>query len=82
MGRKRLSEIMGLEIINVHNGEKYGYLGDCEMTFNAKTGEIINVVASENKASLFSFRDINAIEIPWSSKLKESEKTIIFDYKL
>lgn len=82
MSRKRLSEIMSLEIINVHNGEKYGYLGDCEMTFNIKTGEIVNVVASESKSSFFSFRDDNVIEIPWSSKLKQSEKTIIFDYKL
>jgi YlmC/YmxH family sporulation protein len=82
MSRKRLTEIMNLEIINVHNGEKYGYLGDCEMTFNIKTGEILNVIASESKASLFSFRDDNVIEIPWSSKLKQSEKTIIFDYKI
>lgn len=82
MSKKRLSEIMNLEIINVHNGEKYGYLGDCEMSFSIKTGEIINVVASESKASLFSFRDDNVIEIPWTSKLKQSEKTIIFDYKI
>lgn len=82
MSRKKLSEIMGLEIINVHNGEKYGYLGDCEMTFSIKTGEIISIIASENKASIFSFRDDSTIEIPWSSKLKQSEKTIIFDYKL
>lgn len=80
--RKRLSEIINLEIINVHNGEKYGYLGDCEITFDTKTGEIINVSANEGKNSLFAFRESNTIEIPWSSKLKESEKTIIFDYKL
>lgn len=82
MSRKRLTEIMNLEIINVHNGEKYGYLGDCELTFNIKTGEIMNVVASESKASLFSFKDDNVIEIPWTSKLKQSERTIIFDYKI
>lgn len=82
MSRKKLSEIMNLEIINVHNGEKYGYLGDCEMTFSIKTGEIQNVVVSESKTSLFSFRDDNVIEIPWTSKLKQSERTIIFDYKI
>jgi YlmC/YmxH family sporulation protein len=82
MSRKRLSEIMNLEIINVHNGEKYGYIGDCEITFDVKTGEILNVVASEGKSSIFSFRDNNVLEIPWTSKLKQSEKTIIFDYKL
>jgi YlmC/YmxH family sporulation protein len=82
MSRKRLSEIMNLEIINVHNGEKYGYIGDCEISFDVKTGEILNIVASEGKGSLFSFRDNNIIEIPWTSKLKQSEKTIIFDYKI
>ncbi len=82
MGKKRLSEIMNLEIINVYNGEKYGYLGDCEMSFSVKTGEILNVIVSEGKTALFSFRDDNVTEIPWTSKLKQSERTIIFDYKI
>lgn len=82
MGRKRLSDFLELEIININNGEKYGYLGDCEMNFDIKTGKIISINVSEGKTSLFSIKDDKAIEIPWECKIKQSERTIIFDCKI
>lgn len=81
MGKRRLSELMGLEIINVHNGEKYGYLGDCEMLLNAETGEIVSIAASEGRSTIFSFKDSRTVEIPWDRKIRQSERTIIFDYE-
>lgn len=82
MGRKKLSELVNLEIINIQNGEKYGYLGDSEMIFNNKTGEIMGIIVSEAKSSFFSFKEDETYEIPWASKIKQSDKTLIFDYKL
>lgn len=82
MGKKRLSELLNLEIININNGEKYGFIGDCEMLFDNKTGEIKSIVVTEATSSLFSFKSNDYIELPWSSKFKQSEKTIIFDYKI
>lgn len=79
---KRLSDIMGLEIINVYNGDKYGYLGDCDITFDRKTGEIKKVIASTGRASLFSFKNEDMVELPWKDKMRVFEKTIIFDYKV
>lgn len=79
---KRLSDIVNLEIINVYNGDKYGYIGDCEMVFDKNTGEIINIEVSEGKTSFFSLKDGNSIEIPWTSKMKVCEKTLIFDHKI
>jgi YlmC/YmxH family sporulation protein len=79
---KRLSDIVNLEIINVYNGDKYGYIGDCEMVFDRETGEILNIEVSEGKASFFSLKDSNSIEIPWTSKMKVCEKTLIFDHKI
>jgi YlmC/YmxH family sporulation protein len=82
MGKRRLSELMGLEIINVHNGEKYGYLGDCEIFFNNETGEIVSIAASEGRGAIFSFKDSRTVEIPWNRKIKQSDRTIIFDYEV
>ena len=82
MGQKRLSELLNLEIINISNGEKYGYIGDCEMVFNNKTGEIMSIIVSEGNSSLFSFKGNDFVELPWSSKFKQSDRTIIFDYKI
>ncbi len=82
MSKKRLSEFTELEIININNGEKYGYLGDCEMNFDIKTGQILSISASEGKSSIFSLKEDNFIEIPWGCKIKQSDRTIIFDCKL
>lgn len=79
---KRLSEISNLEIINVYDGGKYGYLGDCEIVFDRKSGEILSLVVNEEKGSLFSFRNDDSIEIPWANKMKACEKTLIFDSKI
>jgi YlmC/YmxH family sporulation protein len=79
---KRLSEISNLEIINVYDGGKYGYLGDCEIMFDRKSGEILSIIVNEEKGSLFSFRNDDLVEIPWTCKMKTCEKTLIFDSKI
>lgn len=79
---KRLSEIVNLEIINIYNGEKYGYLGECEMIFSKENGELIGVEAYEGKTSLFSFKETGNVFMPWSSKMKVCDKTLIFDHKI
>lgn len=79
---KRLSEISNLEIINVYDGGKYGYLGDCEIIFDKKSGEIMSLIVSEERSSLFSFRNDDMIELPWADKMKVCEKTLIFDSKI
>jgi YlmC/YmxH family sporulation protein len=79
---KRLSEIASLEIINVYDGGKYGYLGDCEMTFDKQSGSILSIIVNEEKNSIFSFRSDDVIELPWINKMKVCEKTLIFDSKI
>lgn len=79
---KRLSEIAGVEIINVFDGGKYGYLGDSEMLFDKGTGCIISILVSGDRGSFFSFGNTDKKEIKWSDKMKLCEKTLIFDSKL
>lgn len=82
MGR-RLSEISSLEIINVYNGDKYGYLGDCEIVFSKKTGEINKIIVNQGRSGFFAFKDGDALEIPWDKRDKRPKggiKTILFDY--
>lgn len=79
---KRMSDLMNLEIINVFNGDKYGYLGDCEMIFDRTNGNIVGIQVYKGRGSLFSFKDNISIEIPWEDMMKVCEKTIIFDHKI
>ncbi|MCX7904383.1 MULTISPECIES: YlmC/YmxH family sporulation protein [unclassified Caloramator] len=77
----RLSDILDLEIVNIYNGYKYGYIGDSELVFNKKTGEIVNVLVEDDKGRLLFFKGRDFIEIPWNTKIKIGEKTLIIDYK-
>lgn len=79
---KRLSEICNLEIINVYDGGKYGYIGSCELIFNKLTGEITSILVNEEKATLFSFKTETPVEIQWSRKIKVCDRTIIFDSEI
>ena len=79
---KRLSEIAGVEIINVYDGGKYGYLGDSEMLFDKTTGNIISILVSGDKGSFFSFGNNEKKDIKWVDKMKLCEKTLIFDSKM
>lgn len=79
---KKLSEIAGVEIINVFDGGKYGYLGDSEMLFDKDTGSIIAILVNGDRSSIFSFGNQDKKEIKWSDKMKLCEKTLIFDSKL
>jgi len=79
---KRLSEIANLEIINVYDGGKYGYLGDCEIVFDKNNGEILTLIVNEERNSFFSFKNEDYIELPWTNKMKVCEKTLIFDSKI
>jgi YlmC/YmxH family sporulation protein len=79
---KKLSEIAGVEIINVFDGGKYGYLGDSEMLFDKETGKIISILVNGGRGSIFSFTNQDKVEIKWEDKMKLCEKTLIFDSKL
>lgn len=78
---KRLSDIMELEIINVFDGRKYGYIGDCDICFSRGTGEMKSIIAEKEKSSIISIRSNDIIEIPWNRRMKVCEKTLIFDFK-
>ncbi|MEF9934982.1 MAG: YlmC/YmxH family sporulation protein [Clostridium sp.] len=79
---KRLSEITNLEIINIYNGEKYGFIGECDMIFSRDNGELIGLEAYESKSSFFSFKDSGNIFLPWTAKMKVCDRTLIFDHKI
>ncbi|SEF46096.1 sporulation protein, YlmC/YmxH family [Caloramator fervidus] len=77
----RLSEIVDLEIVNIYDGYKYGYLGDSDFLFDRKTGEIIKLLVIDDSDRFIFFKNKDYIEIPWNSKIKIGEKTLIIDFK-
>ncbi|MEG0371009.1 MAG: YlmC/YmxH family sporulation protein [Clostridium sp.] len=79
---RRLSEITTLEIINIYNGEKYGYIGDGDFVFSRDSGHILGLEVFEAKTSIFSFKDGSSLFMPWESKMKVCDKTLIFDHKV
>ncbi len=75
-----LSELAQKELIQVKEGIRYGLLGDTDLIFNGKTGEIIGLEIKK-KSSLFGFKNRSEQTeefIPWEEVVLVGEHRILF----
>jgi YlmC/YmxH family sporulation protein len=79
IGRKRLSEIGGQEIINLFDGGRLGVVADVDLLIDDSTGHIEALLIPEQKSlfSLFSSNDY--IEVPWDAIRKIGQDTLIVE---
>lgn len=75
-----LSELAQKELIQVEDGVRYGFLGDTDLVFDKKTGNIIGFEIRKKLGKLsFRQRSSNDIEfIPWSEIMLIGEHRILF----
>jgi len=75
-----LSELAQKELIQVEDGVRYGFLGDTDMMFNGKTGDIIGFEIKK-KLGRFSFKNRQEGTdeyIPWDEIVLIGEHRILF----
>ncbi|OFI07737.1 PRC-barrel domain protein [Clostridium acetireducens DSM 10703] len=75
---KMYSEIERYEIININDGDKFGYLGTNDVVINDK-GELILLILDNNTTKFNLFNKSEYIEVPWKYVKKVGAKTIIID---
>lgn len=75
-----LSELAQKELIQVEEGMRYGFLGDTDLLFNTKTGDIIGFeIRKKLGKQLFRQKDQDIIEyIPWHEIVLVGEDRILF----
>ena len=75
---KLFSEIERYEIINVYDGEKYGYLSNNDVIID-EDGSLKLLILSNNQSKFSFFGNNEYIEVPWQYVKKIGLKTIIID---
>lgn len=75
-----LSELAQKELIQIKDGVRYGLLGEMDLIFDGKTGQIIGLEVKK-RVSLFGFK--NRAEqaeefIPWEEIVLVGEHRILF----
>ena len=75
----RISEMAGKEVINLGDGARLGIVGECELTFDSRSGMIAGLILPQRK-SLFNFLGDNQIvTIPWNSIKRIGDEIVIVD---
>jgi YlmC/YmxH family sporulation protein len=75
----RISEMSGKEVINLGDGARLGVIGDCEITFDSRTGAIGGLILPKRKA-LFNFLADNQVSvIPWQAIKRIGDEVVIVD---
>lgn len=75
----RISEMTGKEVINLGDGARLGIIGECEITFDGRTGVIEGLILPKRRA-MFNFLGDNQIAtIPWHAIKRIGDEVVIVD---
>lgn len=75
----RLSELVGKEMINLHDGTKLGTLGEADLIFDGETGAIEAIILPGRSGLMGFFGDRQQIVVPWSCVRKIGGELVIVD---
>ncbi len=75
----RISDIREKEVINVHNGERLGYVYDFEM--DLEKGSLTSIIMPGGGRVMGLFSKPNDIEIEWKRIIKIGLDTILVNLK-
>lgn len=75
---KYFSEIEHYEIININDGEKYGYVANNDIIID-EDGYLKLLILNERKSHFSFFNGNNIFEVPWQYVKKIGSKTLIID---
>ena len=75
---KNYSEMEKYELININDGERYGYLSNNDIIID-EDGNFQLLILNDTKSKLGLFQKNEFIEVPWDCIKKIGSRTIIMD---
>ncbi|MGB9886340.1 MAG: YlmC/YmxH family sporulation protein [Moorellales bacterium] len=75
----KLSEFIGKEIVNIHDGTRLGVLGEADLLLDGETGAIEAIVVPARGGILSLWSDRQPVFIPWSAVKKIGSELIVVD---
>lgn len=78
--KMRLSELNGKEIVNLYDGERLGFIENCDLVIDEVDGKIIYLSVPQH-SSFMLFGERNYRKVEWESIKKVGSDLIIIDIK-
>ncbi|SHH08718.1 YlmC/YmxH family sporulation protein [Desulforamulus hydrothermalis] len=75
----RLGELIGKEIVNIHNGARLGIIGESDVTIDIESGAICSIILPKKTNLINMWTDKPQMVIPWESIRKIGEEIIIVE---
>lgn len=75
----RLSYLSGKEVINLSDGSRLGTIDECELIFDAKSGDIHSIAVPAQHSFMSFFSENSSITIPWQGVKRIGDEVIIVD---
>ncbi|RBP36853.1 YlmC/YmxH family sporulation protein [Garciella nitratireducens] len=75
----RWQELKNREIIDVSTGERLGLLGDCDLEFDPKSGQILKLLIPEIRGYLSFMSDKKFYSVSWDKIKKIGSDTVIIE---
>lgn len=75
----RISEMAGKEVINLGDGARLGIVGECELTFDSRSGAIVGLILPKRRSLLNFLGDNQSVTIPWKSIKRIGDEIVIVD---
>jgi YlmC/YmxH family sporulation protein len=75
----RISEMAGKEVINLGDGARLGIVGECELTFDSRSGMIVGLILPKRRSLLNFLGDNQSVTIPWKAIKRIGDEIVIVD---
>lgn len=77
--RVRLSELVGKNIVNIYDGIRLGSIQDSDMTFDAESGVIEEILVPGRGSFWLGRSERGYLHIPWRAIHKIGQEVVIVD---
>jgi YlmC/YmxH family sporulation protein len=75
----RLNELIGKEMVNIHDGMRMGTVGESDMLIDNETGEIVSFILPNQGNMLNFWADRQKLIIPWDAVKKIGREVIVVE---
>ncbi|MGO0122976.1 YlmC/YmxH family sporulation protein [Desulfothermobacter acidiphilus] len=75
----RLGELVGKEVVNLHDGARLGVIGESDLCFDAETGELQSIILPRRTNLLTMWFKRQELIIPWEAVKKIGAEVVVVD---
>jgi YlmC/YmxH family sporulation protein len=75
----RLAELVGKEIVNIHDGARLGVVGESDLAIDAESGQVQSIILPRRANLLTLWMERQQLVIPWEAVKKIGSEVIVVE---